>query len=582
MATRTRSRKRTDPELPDSDTLDRLKLSPEVAHYLTTRSIPLPDCPPAWKTPEPGEVLTSARFDPERVDKVLAAFTRLRHTQGRHAGKPLKPDPWQVAYIIAPAFGWVRYDDDAGRWVRVITELYVDVPRKNGKTTLCGGLALYMTGGDGEAGAQVLAAATTKDQAGFTFAPVKGLVDASPDLRKNFKAYAKKITHPRSGSYFTVVASVAEALHGANLHAAVVDELHVHKDGALLEAIETGTGSRDQPMVAIITTADDGAQATPYDIKRRRIEQLADRVLKLPHVYGVIWAAPENADPFTEETWKVANPGYGISPTKSFLARQAAKAKDDPAELASFSRLHLGIRSDLDVKYIPLDVWDRNAGLVDVAALAGREAFGGLDLASTSDLTALCWTFPDDAGGFDVLWHHWVPERAFRQLCKKTSNNARAWRDAGWLTVTDGDVTDYNFIRAQIDRDMDTYDVGSIAYDRWNSSQLVVELTNDHVPMESMGQGFVSMSAPTKGLLHTLLTGSAEDPKYRHGGNPLVRWQIDNLRVQLDPAGNVKPAKDRSLEKIDGLVAGIMSLDRAINRPEKRVSAYETEGLAVV
>ena len=581
MARRTTTRS-ADVEVPDRATLRRLKLSPEVAWYLVSRGIPLPDCPPAVKTPEPGEVLQGVRFDPERVDRVLAAFSRLRHTQGRLAGQPLKPDPWQVAYILAPVFGWVRWDDEADGWVRCVNELYVDVPRKNGKTTTCGGIALYLTGGDGEQGAQVLAAATTKDQAKFTFAPVKHLVDHSPALKKNFRAFAGKITHPKSGSYFQAISNIAEAQHGANVHGAVIDELHVHKDPDLVEAIETGTGSRTQPLIAIITTADDGQQATIYARKRKRIEQLAKRLIKLPSVYGVIWFAGEKDDPFAEATWKMANPGYGISPTRSYLQRQAAKAKDDPAELASFLRLHLGIRTKLDKRYLPLDAWDRNAGLVVEADLSGRACYGGLDLASTSDLTALAWDFPDDDGGHDVLWRHWIPERAFDALVKRTSGEARVWRDAGWLTVTEGDVIDYGFIREQINQDREQFDVRAIAYDRWNSSQLVTNLQGDEAPMESMGQGFASMSPPTKALLHTLLEGTAERPRYQHGGNPLVRWQVDNLRVATDAAGNVKPAKDRSMDKIDGFVAGVMALDRAINREPEQTSAYEDDGLMVV
>lgn len=576
-----RSTRPEDVKLPDRATLAELKLSREVAYYLVTRGIPLPDCPPMVKTPEPGEVLKTARFDPAKVDRVLGAFGMLRHTQGRFAGQPFRPDPWEVAYIIAPVFGWQRYDRPSRTWVRIVTELYVDVPRKNGKTTICGGIAIYLTGGDKEPGAQVLAAATTRDQAGFTFAPIKQIVENSPDLKKHFKAYARKIVHPKSGSYFQVVSSVAEALHGANVAGAVIDELHIHKSPDLVEAIETGTGSRTQPLIAIITTADDGQQGTIYARKRRRVEQLASRTIKHASVYGVVWAVPESADPFAEETWKRANPGYGISPTKAYLERQAAKAKDDPAELASFLRLHLGIRTKLDKRYIPLVIWDRNSGLVDTERLAGRTCYGGLDLASTGDLTALAWDFPDADGGHDVVWRHWLPERGYEALVKRTAGEARVWRDQGWLTVTEGDVTDYGFIRAAINDDRERFDVIETAYDRWNSSQLVTDLTNDGAAMVTMGQGYASMSPPTKALLHTLLQGTPEAPRYRHGGNPLVRWQIDNLRVATDAAGNVKPAKDRSADKIDGLTASIMALDRAIAVPERR-SAYEDEGLAVI
>jgi phage terminase large subunit-like protein len=560
--TTTRSRRRTD-----------LKLSDEVLYYLESRGIPLPECPPRWKTPEAGEVLDSARFDPERVDRVLRAFRHLRHTQGRFARKPLELDPWQIAYVIAPVFGWVRWDDESESWVRVVNELYVDIPRKNGKSTMCGGLALYLTAADGEQGAQVLAAASTRDQASYVFAPVKGLAEHSPDLKPYLKTSMRRIVHKASGSYFEVVASVAEALHGANVHGAVVDELHIHKTPDLVEAIETGTGSRTQPLVAYITTADDGQQATIYARKRNRIEQLAARLIKHPSVYGVIWAAGDNDDPFAEETWKAANPGYGVSPTRAYLKREAAKAKDDPAELAKFLRLHLGIRTKLDKRYLPLDVWDRNAGMVDEARLEGRSAYGGLDLASTSDLCSLAWCFPDGTGAVDVLWRHWMPERAFDALVRRTSGEARTWRDQGFLRVTPGDVADYNHIRIQILLDLDRFDAQSIAYDRWNASQLVNDLTEENAPMVQMGQGFGSMSAPTKALLHTLLEGSPESPRFRHGGNPLVRWQVDNLRVSTDAAANVKPAKDKSMDKIDGLVAAIMALDGVIRA--ENMSALE-------
>ena len=220
-----------------------LKLSPEVGWYLESRGIPLPDCPPAIKTPEPRKV-GGAKFDPDRVDRVLDAFRMLRHTQGRWAGQPLKPDPWQVAYILAPVFGWVRFDKEASQWVRIVNSLYVDIPRKNGKSTLLGGIGLYLTGADGEHGAQVIAAATGEQQAGFVFAPVKQLAQSAPELKKHFKPYQKKVLHPKSGSYFQVISAIADAQHGANIHGAVVDELHVHKNPELVETIETGTGSR--------------------------------------------------------------------------------------------------------------------------------------------------------------------------------------------------------------------------------------------------------------------------------------------------------------------------------------------------
>src|SRR2546423_139904 len=303
MATRpaTRSRRPAKPKLPTREPLDGLKLSPEVAWYLLDRGIGLPEPwqVPLWKTPEPRE-REGARFDPARVDRVIGALRRLRHTQGKWAGQPLEPAPWQVAYILAPSFGWVIWDDEADALVRVARTLYADLPRKNGKTTTAGGIGIYLTAADGEQGAQVLAVAASKDQAGYCFNPVKTLAQSSPDLAPYVRALARKIVHKASGSYFAVVASVGDLLHGANVHGA-------------------------------------------------------------------------------------------------FLDAEVKKAQSSPANLARYLRLHLGIRTKQATRFIRLEDWDApaNAVPIDEVSLAGRKCHGGLDMGSVSDLTALCWIFPD-------------------------------------------------------------------------------------------------------------------------------------------------------------------------------------------
>lgn len=579
MATRT-----TTPsvELPDAEELERLKLSPEVAWYLVSRGMPLPDCPPLIQTPSPGEA-PGAVFDPDRVDRVIKAFSLLRHTQGQWAGQPLRPDPWQVAYILAPVFGWVRWDDDANAYVRIVRELYVDVPRKNGKSTLAGGLAIYMTCADGEGGAQVITAATTKEQAGFVFEPVKKLAEAAPALKRHVKPLKHIILHPKSGSYFKPISSVAGAQHGANIHCAIIDELHEHKTPELVETIETGTGSRRQPLIVIITTADSGKRESVYDRKRQRIEKLARRVFEAPSVYGVVWAAERDDDPHVEATWRKANPGYGVSPTRSYLQAKSDEAKQSPADLAKYLRLHLGRRTKQETKFLTLESWHRNAGMVDEAKLAGREAYGGLDLASTSDLSALCWLFPDDErGGFDAIWRLWTPEDNVEQLDQRTAGAASVWVRQGLLVATPGNVADYDYIRLQIDRDMDAFDVRSIGFDPWNATPLTNKLVEDGAPMVKVRQGFVTMSPPLKELQRLLLKGTPEAPLFRHGGNDAVTWMVDNLAVAMDPAGNVKPDKARSAEKIDAVSAAVTALSEAMTREQPVKSAYEDGGLEVV
>lgn len=572
--------------LPSAAKLRRLKISREVAWYLVTRGIEFPTCVPFIKTPEPDWV-KGAAFDPERVDRVIKAFGLLRHTQGRLAGKPLTPDPWQVAYILAPIFGWVK-QDEYGDWVRIIRNFYLDIPRKNGKSTLAGGLAIYLTAADGEPAAQVLAAATRKDQARYVFDPIKALCDRAPALRGHVKPYQSKILHPASGSYFQVVASEGDALHGANVHGAVIDELHLHKTKDLVEAIETGTGSRSQPLVVKITTADEGKPNTIYAQNRHYVEQLAKKIFRDETRYGVVFAVDRDADPFSVATLKRANPGYGISPTRNFLKGEAEAAKNDPAKLAAYKRLYLGIRTKQTTAYIDLKEWRANAGPgpIQDTDLLGRECYGGLDLGSVSDLTALCWLFPQPHGdGYDALWRIWTPEDNLDALDKRTAGSAsKLWVPQGWLQTTPGNVTDYAYIKKQILDDSELFSVQSIGFDRWNSSHLVTELMEQDVNMVRVGQGYMSMNPALKEVSRLTKMGAAgtlkdRRPRLRNGGNPVMVWMIDNLAVTTDPAGNVKPDKANSNEKIDGVSALCTAMFEAIEAPEVTESVYENEGV---
>jgi phage terminase large subunit-like protein len=566
MATRTTR----SPRRPKPAALDALKISPEVWWYLVSRGIPLPEKHqvPLWKTPEPRD-LPGAQFDPERVDKVIRAMSRLRHTQGRWAGKPLKPDPWQVAYFIAPVFGWVRFDEDADRWVRIIRTAMLDIPRKNGKTTIAGGIALYLTGADGEPGAQVLAVAASERQAGYCFQPVKSLVDNSPGLRHRFKTYVKKIVHHATQSYFAVVASMGDLLHGANVHGAVIDELHVHKTRDVVDAVETGTGARDQPLIVIITTASDGKPNTIYAEKRKILEQLARGALVNPAWYGVVFAAAESEkdlaerglDPFAESTMKLANPGYGVSPTRAFMQQEAETAKASPANLARYLRLHLGIRTKQTTRYIKLEDWDLIKDLVDEEALVGRQCHGGLDMASVSDVTALCWVFPDrEADTYTALWRFWIPSGAREDLARRTAGSSEAWIRDGWLTVTDGATLDTSAVFKTLDEDAQKFSVLTCGFDRWGANDVTRKAANAGMTMVGVGQGYASMNAPMREMLRL-----TKVKRLIHGGNPVVRWMIDNLAVAQDPSGNTKPDKATAGEKIDGVSALATALAECID-----------------
>lgn len=555
--------------LPPARELRRLKISPEVAWYCLSRGYQLPKHPPLHKTPE-GGAHPEAFFDPEAVDRVINALAHMQHTKGMLAGQPLRPDAWQVAYVIAPVFGWLR-ENDKGNWVRVTRTCLIDIPRKNGKSTLAGGIALYLTGADGEQGAEVIAAATSRDQASFVFGPIKSLAQNSPALRGRFRPLTNKVLHPATASEFKVVSAVGDAQHGANLHGAIIDELHVHKKRDLVDAIETGTGSRAQPLVLILTTPDDGRPNTIYAVKRKMVEQLARGALKDPTTYGVVFGLIDRANPLNPVNWPKANPGYPISPTHDYLVSAAARAKTSPAELALFKRLHAGQRTRQTTTYLDLKKWDSNAtkDRDRVDDYKGAEAFGGLDLGSVSDLSALCWLLPQ-GDGYRALWRFWAPEAALPALDRATAESAsREWVPQGWLTLTPGDVTDYDFIKAAILADAQTLDVQTIGLDMWNATQLANDLAAEGLPLVKVRQGFMTMNPAMQEIKRRMLR-----KELKHDGNPVQRWCVDNLAIAMDPAGNVKPDKARSAEKIDGVSALANAISEAIST-ERTTSAYD-------
>lgn len=556
-------------------------LSPEIEWYLESRCYEPPTCTPLIRTPEPRTV-KGATFDPARVDRVIKALGALRHTKGKWAGRPIVPTSTQVAYIIAPVFGWVAPDSTA-QMVRIIRDAYVEMPRKGAKTTLVSGLATVLAFADDEPGAEVIMGAASRDQAGQAFKPIAALAKNSKTLLDaGIKPTKVDITQESTGSFIKAVSSRGDLAHGANVHGGLVDELHVHKNPDLLEAIESGTGARSQPLVFIITTADDGQTTSVYAQRRALIEKLATRILKAPAMYGVVFAAEESDDPFVPKTWAKANPLYPVTPSPEFMKAAAEKAQSSPAQLASFLRLHLGIRAKQDRRFFDLPRWDRNASTVDLIKLKGARAFGGMDLGSVSDLTALVWLFPGDIG-YDVVCRFWMPEEALDALDAKTSRTASGWVKDGHIALTPGDVTDYDFIKAQVQRDLDAFDVQGIGFDRWNSSQLVIDLESQGAPMVKVGQGLQSMSSPLKELERLVKAGTATKPLLRHGGNPVLRWMADNLRIHADAAGNIKPDKARSMDKIDGISA--MTTAMALAMPAEQAttqSAYESRGVLTI
>jgi phage terminase large subunit-like protein len=522
-----------------------------------------------------------AYFDVGEVDRFLRFCHKLRHIKGRQfARRPFDPDLWQVVYVIAPLFGWRRADG-----TRLYRMLYLEVPRKNGKSTLCAAIALFLLTADGEPGAEVISAARDKAQARAVFGVASKMATAAPALRRRLHIADRlgRITYTRTASEYRVISSDKGGLskHGMNLHAAVIDELHVIADRELITTIETGTGSRVQPVIAYITTAGVPSESPVWADKRDLVVKVAEGTVTDTELLGVIYAADPNVVETgawrKPETWKQANPGYGISVGSEYLATAAARAEISPADLNGFLRLHLNVPTESIAGWIPVPIWDRSASIVDEADLLGEPCYGGLDLASSLDLCALIWAFPDDEGAVDVLCRFWTPRDTLRARAHRDRAAYELWEREGFLTATTGETIDYDAIELAVAEDLDRFDVQSIDYDPWGSKQLETHLRDAGAPIIQCRQGYASLSPPMKE------TGSLiYDRLLRHGGNPVLRFCIGNTKAVSDPAGNLKPDRKSSMGRIDGTVGLVMAIGGWLRSTSGGRSVYEDRSVEVV
>lgn len=521
-----------------------------------------------------------AYFDVDLVKRKLRALAEFRHTKGRWAGKPMTIEggglsPWQVVWFIAPVFGWVFCDPEIERVVRVIRTAWVEVPRKAGKSTLSSGIGNVLLLADQEPGAEVYAAAASLPQAGRVFEDAKAMCLTSPFARKRVVALKEVITVPSTGSVFRALSRIAETAHGLNVSGAVVDEIHVHRSRGLIDAIETGTGARDQPLVIFITTADEGVEGSIYDEKHGYTEKCAALIVEDVSHYGVIWAAEEGDDPFAESTWRKANPGLGTSPTVRYLAKEAEKARTTPSYYPTFLRLHLNRRTREESRLIDLGQWDDSAGMTDWAKARGREAWAGLDLSAVSDFTAWCvvTASADRSAELDAFWRFWVPEDIAGDLERKLQVPLRKWVSEGWMSLTEGNVIDYDAVEKQVIRDSWHTDMQRIGYDRMFAGQMVQRVDRElrGVEVVPVAQTFLGQSPAVKELLRLL--GPAA---LRHGGNPVARWMASVVESKGDGNDNlrlVKPDRAKSQARIDGMAALVTALDGYLRRKKRRGTA---------
>jgi phage terminase large subunit-like protein len=490
---------------------------------------------------------------------VVAFFTELLcHTKGDYARRAFIPAVWERERVLRPLFGTVEYDPARRRYVRRYRECYLSTARKNGKTELIAGIMLYMLVGDGEDSAEIYGLALDKDQAGLAYRAAARMVQLSPILARRLAVArsAARIADESTASFFAVMAGDAAGALGPNPHAAYIDELLTQPSRELYDALRTGFGARAEPLLILATTADNDPAGFAASERTWSEQVLEDPELDHARLV-VLYAVPKDADWTDEAVWGLANPGLGDYLDPRVLRSECAKAVANPAAERAFKQYRLNMQSAVAGRAIDMGRWNAYAG--PPPALDGRTAYAGLDLASTIDLASYALDFPDGRGGHDVIWRVFTPESAVGDLDRRTGGRASVWAAAGLLTVTEGNVIDYGTIKVALRADAERYDLREIAFDRWGATQMASDLLDEGFPLIQVGQGFATMSGPTKELLRLIASG-----QYRHGDNPLITWQAGNLIVRTDPAGNLKPDKSRSTDKIDSMVAAVMALDRAI------------------
>ncbi|MDD2772996.1 MAG: terminase large subunit [Elusimicrobiales bacterium] len=508
-------------------------------------------------------------FDAKAAAKTERFFELyLTHIKGEWSGRPFVLEPWQKE-IVHPLFGWKRPDG-----TRRYRTCYIEIPRKNGKSSLCAGLALYLLMADREPSAEVYSAAADREQASIIFDIAKNMVALSPELSVRLKMFRKVIAYDKALSSYKTLSADAYTKHGLNAHGIIFDELHAQPNRELWDVLATSTGARTQPLTVAITTAGFDRNSICWEMHEyaRRIKE---GVIEDDSFLPVIYAADEQDDWRSPAVWRKANPNLGVSISEDYLKRECDKAGNIPAYENTFRRLYLNQWTQQESRWIPMSAWELCGGAVIADMLKGKPCYAGLDLSSTTDITALVLAFPID-GAVKLLPFFWIPADNLHERSNHDHVPYELWVKQGLINATAGNVIDYGFIVAKITELRKQYVLKEIAFDRWGAAKIVQELEELGVTVVPFGQGFASMSGPSKELLRLVLAG-----KLHHGGNPVMRWMADNAVVKSDPSGNIKPDKSKSTNRIDGIVAAVMALDRAM-RHGAGLSVYENRGVVIL
>lgn len=508
-------------------------------------------------------------YDAAEAERAVRFFPRfLVHIKGALAGKPLTLEPWQ-ADILRTLFGWRRPDG-----TRRYRTAFIEVPRKNGKSTFAAGIALFCLFCDREQGAEIYSAASDRDQASLVFNVAAAMVRKNAKLKGRCKILDSVKRIVLGDSFYRAIAANAAGSHGYNSHCVVYDELHAAANRELYDVLKTSMGARPQPLFVIITTAGFDRKSICYE-QYDYACKVRDAVIDDPTFLPVIYEAEDDDDWTDPKIWRKANPNLGVSISEDFLASECRTALQLPSYANTFRRLYLNQWTESDVRWLSLEAWNRCGG--KLPDLAGRECWGGLDLSSTTDLASLLLVFPLMEEGklvrLAIKAFAWCPRERAVEREKRDRVPYTQWIRDTHLRATEGDVIDYDVIRRDINQLGEIYNIREIGVDRWNAQQIVTQLAGDGFNMVMVGQGFASMSGPSKELEKLIIGG-----QLLHDGDPVTRWAAMNVSIESDAAGNIKPSKAKSTERIDPIVALVMAVGRYTVGEQDAGSPYDERG----
>lgn len=517
-------------------------------------------------------MLPTSHYDKVKADRAVTFINNLSHTKGKWAGKRFDLLPWQEQ-IVRDLFGIVKEDGN-----RQFLTAYIEIPKKNGKSELAAAIALYLLYADNEASAEVYGAACDRNQASIVFDVAKQMVQMSRPLEKRSKIMGatKRIVNYSNAGFYQVLSAETGTKHGLNVSGLVFDEIHAQPNRHLYDVLTKGSGdAREQPLFFIITTAGTDRNSICYELHTKALDILNGRK-KDTSFYPVVYGLSDEDDWNDEANWRRANPSLGHTIGIDRVREAYQQALDNPAEENVFKQLRLNMWTSSSVAWIPEHVYAKGNDPIQYENLKGRSCYAGLDLSSTSDITAFVLVFPPrfEEENYIVLPYFWLPEDTLELRCRRDHVLYDIWERQGYIKTTEGNVVHYGFIEKFIEDLSEIYHIKEIAYDRWNATQMVQNLEGMGLTMVPFGQGYKDMSPPSKELYKLMMEG-----KIQHGGHPVLKWMGQNVVMRQDPAGNIKPDKEKSVEKIDGIVALIMGLDRCIRHQTDEGSVYDERGI---